>query len=192
MQGLTTMLEVYSTPSADLASHFARAKRDALSEAAKVTILGVSLIDVESLERSEAGSGQGKTGSRFSRFSHHFALGVGREGWRMYQAFDMTGLRLDEWLMKVMGGSRLRSWEAAEIWISCFQRISGSSGFWTTGINDAYTSCFDVDLNLLCGERRVYPPLIPVYRPWVKIQEITDIKVEDIRKFEWKVGRSWG
>ncbi|KAL2810901.1 hypothetical protein BJX63DRAFT_433863 [Aspergillus granulosus] len=188
LQGLTTMLEVKNTPSADLASRFARAKREALSGAAKVTVLGVSLIDVASLERVQENSGA-DTG--FSSFSHHFTLAIGREGWRMYQAYEKAEGRFDEWLMKITGGSRLRSWDWAETWISDFQRIRGSIGTWTTEINDAYTRCFDMNLDLLCGEGKRYPPLIPLYRPWVKIQEINNVKVEDICKFEWKVGRSW-
>ncbi|KAL2838416.1 hypothetical protein BJX68DRAFT_213340 [Aspergillus pseudodeflectus] len=186
--GITTMQEVNSTPSADLPSRFALAKREALSEAAQVTVLGVSLVDVESLERMEAHKG---LGTGFSSYAHNFALAIGREGWRMYQACEKNEYRLDEWLMRINGGSRLRNWEAAEGWMGWFRRICGGGETWTARLNDAYTACFDVDLDFFCGEGRPYPPLIPVYRPWVKIQQINDVKVEDICKFEWKVGRSW-
>ncbi|KAJ0422617.1 hypothetical protein BJY00DRAFT_310987 [Aspergillus carlsbadensis] len=188
LAGATTMHEVNSRPSADLPSRFALAKREALSEVAAVTVLGVSLIDVESLKRMEARNGQ-ETG--FSSFEHHFALVIGREGWRMYQAFEKNEYRLDEWLMRITGGSRLRSWEGAEGWMGGFRRITGEVGTWTAKLNDAYNACFDVDLDFLCGEGKPYPPLMPVYRPWVKIQQINDVKVEDICKFEWKVGRPW-
>ncbi|KAL3462733.1 hypothetical protein BJX64DRAFT_288193, partial [Aspergillus heterothallicus] len=199
MQGVTTVCEVRGTPSADLGGCFERARQEAMGEAARVTVLGVSLVDVGSLEWSEAsgrtgqgvggGIGSGSNGG-FSSFSHHFALALGREGWRLYQALEMSGLRLDEWLMRVPGGARLRSWEWGETWMESFRRISQGYGPWTPRLNEAYTECFDINLDAFCGEGKPYPPLIPVYRPWVKIQEINDIKVDDICKFEWRVGRS--
>ncbi|KAL3491995.1 hypothetical protein BJX62DRAFT_236635 [Aspergillus germanicus] len=188
LAGVTTMHEVSSTPSADLPSRFALAKREALSEAAKVTVLGVSLVDVECLQRMEARNGQ-DTG--LSSFSHNFALAIGREGWRMYQACEKNEYRLDEWLMRITGGSRLRTWEGADEWMGGFRRLTREGGTWTAKLNDAYTACFDVDLDFLYGEGKPYPPLLPVYRPWIKIQQISEVKVEDICKFEWRVGRSW-
>lgn len=59
-------------------------------------------------------------------------------------------------------------------------------GKWSSELNSVYKECFEVDLDSICGRRRPQPPLVPVYRPWVKIHEINDVKVDDIKKFTWR------
>jgi len=59
-------------------------------------------------------------------------------------------------------------------------------GTWSNELNGAYKECFQVDLTSICGKKKLQPPIVPVYRPWVKVHEINDVKVDNIKKFTWK------
>lgn len=81
---LPTMAMINSTPSADLTARFVRAKKAALDgKVGKVTVLAVSLVDVEMIERGESG----KKPMDYSSFAHILVLGIAREGWRIFQAW---------------------------------------------------------------------------------------------------------
>jgi hypothetical protein len=119
--GLPTMADIVNTPSADLPKRFARAKKAAIDgKVGKMTVLGVSLVDVEMIERAEKRSPD----IRYSSFAHSFVLAVGREGFRLYQAWGEHGYRLDQYLMG--GGSRLRRWEEAKIFLKRFAKLASS------------------------------------------------------------------
>lgn len=119
--GLPTMAEILNRPSADLRLRFSRAKVDAIDgKTGKVTVLGVVLADVEMIERGE----QRSLDMRYTSFAHSFVLAVGREGFRVYQAWGQHGYRLDKYLMG--GGSRLRSWKEARKFLKKFQKLSCS------------------------------------------------------------------
>ena len=53
---------------------------------------------------------------------------------------------------------------------------------------NSYEECFGVDLRLICGKGKKTPqhPIIPVYRPWVRVFEVENVQVEYIKKFQWK------
>ncbi|GKZ51919.1 hypothetical protein AbraIFM66951_008232 [Aspergillus brasiliensis] len=91
------------------------------------------------------------------------------------------GYRLDEYLKR--GGSQLRSWQEATAFLKSFRKLCHYSGPWTRELKDAYWTCFEIDLDSICGRRRLQAPLVPVYRPWVRTFEINDVQVEDIKKF---------
>lgn len=57
---------------------------------------------------------------------------------------------------------------------------------WSRELKDAYKECFEVDLDSICGKGRLQPPVVPVYRPWVRLFEITEVEVGNFRKFTWK------
>lgn len=92
------MAEISSTPSADLPKCFTQAKKAAIDgKIGKLTVLGVSLGDVEMIERGEKKSKD----IDYTSFAHTFVLAIGREGFRVYQAWGEHGYRLDQWLMEV-------------------------------------------------------------------------------------------
>lgn len=117
--GLPTMAEIINNPSADLPRRFTQAKKAAIDgKIGKVTVLGVSLVDVEMIERSEKKSKD----MDYTSFAHAFVLAIGREGFRVYQAWGEHGYRLDEWLMN--GDSKLRSWEDAKVFMKTFKKLT--------------------------------------------------------------------
>lgn len=119
--GLPTMADIVNTPSADLPEKFARAKKAAIDgKVGETTVLGVSLVDVEMIERAEKRSPD----MRYSSFAHSFVLAIGREGFRLYQAWGKHGYRLDQYLMR--GGSRLRPWEDAKKFLKQFAKLACS------------------------------------------------------------------
>jgi hypothetical protein len=71
------------------------------------TVLGVSLIDMEMIERGE------------KRSSDMWYTSVGQEGFRVFQAWGERGYRLDQYLMK--GSSRLRPWKEAKAFLKPFR-----------------------------------------------------------------------
>ncbi|KAL6229578.1 hypothetical protein BDW75DRAFT_235097 [Aspergillus navahoensis] len=178
LDGLPTMAEVSSTPSADLQIRFAEAKKAAIDgKVGKVTVLGVSLVDVEKLERVENKSHDMK----YTSFAHSFVLAIGREGFRVYQSWGKHGYRLDQYLMQ--GGSRCRSWTEAKSFLKYYSDLRQT---WSRELKDAYKECFEVDLDSICGKGRLQPPVVPVYRPWVRLFEITEVEVGNFRKFTWE------
>ncbi|KAJ6126130.1 hypothetical protein N7471_010623 [Penicillium samsonianum] len=119
LNGLPTMADIISNPSADLPKRFARAKKAAIDgKIGETTVLGVSLVDVEMIERAERGSSD----MRYSSFAHSFVLAIGREGFRVFQAWGEHGYRLDQYLMG--GGSRLRDWEDAKKFLKLFSKLT--------------------------------------------------------------------
>ena len=107
--GIITLGMINSTPSADLSKAFAKAKKAAIDgKVGKVTILGVNLVDVEMIERSEKGSRD----MHYSSFAHSFVLGISRAGWRIYQPWGEHGYRLDQWLDR--DGAKIRDWKGGE------------------------------------------------------------------------------
>lgn len=65
-----------------LSARVAMAKQAAFNDKVPTcTVLGVSLVDVEMIERGE--NLNETTG--YSSFAHAFVLGIGREGWYLYQ-----------------------------------------------------------------------------------------------------------
>ncbi|KUL88250.1 hypothetical protein ZTR_05034 [Talaromyces verruculosus] len=178
--GLPTMAEISSTPSADLPRRFTQAKKAAIDgKIGKVTVLGVSLVDVDMIERGE----KERKNMDFTSFAHTFVLAIGREGFRVYQAWGEHGYRLDEWLME--GGSRLHSWEDAKVFLKTFKKLTRAAA-WSPELNAAYKELFDVDLDWVCSKERLQPPLVPIYRPWVRLFEIEDVQVDNIKKFGWE------
>ncbi|PYH50219.1 uncharacterized protein BO96DRAFT_492676 [Aspergillus niger CBS 101883] len=176
--GLPTIADISSTASSDLPKQFSQAKKAAIDgKIGKTTVLGVSLVDVEMIERGERQSRD----MNYTSFAHCFVLAIGREGFRIYQAWGEHGYRLDEYLKR--GGSQLRSWQEATTFLKSFRKLCHYSGPWTRELKDAYCTCFEIDLDSICGRRRLQAPIVPVYRPWVRTFEINDVQVEDIQKF---------
>ncbi|GCB24463.1 hypothetical protein AAWM_07348 [Aspergillus awamori] len=123
--GLPTIADISSTASSDLPKQFSQAKKAAIDgKIGKTTVLGVSLVDVEMIER-------------------------GREGFRVYQAWGEHGYRLDEYLKR--GGSQLRSWQEATAFLKSFRKLCHYSGPWTRELKDAYWTCFEIDLDQFVG-----------------------------------------
>ncbi|RAL10281.1 uncharacterized protein BO97DRAFT_394372 [Aspergillus homomorphus CBS 101889] len=179
--GLPTMVDIWKNASADLPKRFAQAKKAAIDgKVAKVTVLGVNLVDVEIIDRGEIKSRD----MDYTSFAHSFALAIGREGFRVYQAWQTRGLRFDQYLMN--GGSRLRSWAESKSFLRNFKILSRPQKKWSPELNSAYAECFEVNIDLICGEGHMNPPIIPVYRPWVRVFEINEVKIEDIKKFKWE------
>ncbi len=119
LDGLPSVATINATPSADLAARFVQAKKAAIDgKLGQLTVLGVSLVDVEMIERGEKGSRD----MAYTSFAHTFVLGIGREGFRVFQAWGEHGYRLDEYLD--WGGSRLRSWKEAKDFIKTFKIVS--------------------------------------------------------------------
>lgn len=119
--GVPTMAEILSPPSADLPKLFSEAKVAAIDgKVGKMTVLGVSLVDVKMIERGEKKS----LDMRYTSFAHSFVLAVGREGFRVFQAWGEHGYRLDQFLMR--GGSRLRTWKEAKRFLKKFQKLTRS------------------------------------------------------------------
>ena len=109
------MARINSTPSADLATRFARAKKAALDgKMGKVTVLAVSLVDVKTSERGESG----KKPMDYSSFAHTFVLGIAREGWRIFQAWGEHEYTLDKYFD--CGGACLRDWKEAKSFLKAF------------------------------------------------------------------------
>jgi len=115
------MEEILSSPSADLQKRFSQAKVAAIDgKVGKVTVLGVVLVDVEMIERGEMKSHD----MRYTSFAHSFVMAIGREGFRVYQAWGQHGYHLDKYLMR--GDSRLRSYKEAKTFLKRFQKLSRS------------------------------------------------------------------
>lgn len=198
--GLPTMSIINVTPSADLAPRFALAKKAAINgKVGKCTVLAVSLVDVEMIERGE----NKNKPMGYSSFAHTFVLAIGREGWRVFQSWGEHGYRLDEYLER--GGARLRDWKEAKAFLKAFLVLATAEvgsrffvdlledecanhlcqGSWSQKINDAYEACFEVNILKICGKKGPQKPIVPIYRPWVRFFEVEDVKDLDIDKFAW-------
>lgn len=113
--GLPTMSMISVAPSASLAPRFAQAKKAAIDgKEGKCTVLSVSLVDVEMIERGE----NGNKPMGYSSFAHTFVLAIGREGWRVFQSWGEHGYTLGEYLKR--DGARLRDWKEATAFLKAF------------------------------------------------------------------------
>lgn len=110
---------VSKVASADFAKRFAKAKQDAVNgKVGKVTVLAVQLVDVATLRREE----RGRINLRQTSFAHAFSVVIGREGFRVYQAWGGEGYRLDEYVAR--GDSRLRTWEEGKRFVKQFSKLA--------------------------------------------------------------------
>ncbi|KAL8830943.1 MAG: hypothetical protein Q9191_001151 [Dirinaria sp. TL-2023a] len=185
--GRPTMHTISTTATASLTTAFAKAKKAAIDgKVGKVTILGVNLVDVDLIERLE----QGGRDKDHTFFSHCFVLGVSRAGWRIYQSWGPHGYRLDQWLGR--GGAAIRDWEATKGFLRAFNRLATAQGSWSKQINDDYKECFGVDVFEICDKNEPRKPIVPKYRPWVRIFPIEDVQASNIEKFTWEQGSSSG
>lgn len=53
---------------------------------------------------------------------------------------------------------------------------------WILPIN----SVLEMDIKSICGRGKLQPLIVRPYRPWVRIFEINDVKMEKIEKFIWE------
>uniref|UniRef100_A0A093VIP1 Arsenite methyltransferase n=1 Tax=Talaromyces marneffei PM1 TaxID=1077442 RepID=A0A093VIP1_TALMA len=79
------------------------------------------------------------------------------------------------------GGSKLGSWEEAKVFMKAFKKLTRPAP-WSSELNAAYEKPFDVDLDSICNKKHLQSPLIPIYRPWVRVFELSDVQVENIKK----------
>ncbi|CAF9940458.1 MAG: hypothetical protein ALECFALPRED_008680 [Alectoria fallacina] len=156
--GLQTMSTISGAPSASLASRFAQAKKAAVDgKVGTCTVLAVSLVDVEMIER-------GESRSKPMSWGEH-------------------GYTLDEYLER--DGARPGDWKEAKAFLKAFLVLATAEGSWSQKINDAYEACFEVNIFKVCGEKSPQTPIVPIYRPWVRFFEVEDVKDSDIEKFAW-------
>ncbi|KAI9368790.1 hypothetical protein BJX61DRAFT_546204 [Aspergillus egyptiacus] len=72
----------------------------------------------------------------YMSFAHCFVPAIGREGFRVYQAWGEHDYRLDEYLKR--GDLQLRSWQEATAFLKSFRKLCHYSGLWTRELKDAY------------------------------------------------------
>ncbi|MCJ1431834.1 hypothetical protein MMC27_001189 [Xylographa pallens] len=175
---LPTMKTVNTVPSADLVECFRVAKKAAVDgRVGELTVLGVNLVDVGMLERRQAGEDLEHTS-----FEHTFVLGIGREGFRMWSVWGGCEYQLDALAMPE--GARLRDWDEGKEFLKTFKVLTSGKGFWSEEINKAYDTLFDVDLLNLCGKDKRRLPVVPDYKPWVRIFVINDVKTANVEKLK--------
>ncbi|RYP78127.1 hypothetical protein DL769_003254 [Monosporascus sp. CRB-8-3] len=175
--GLPTPEMMQRMPSACLGLAFRRAKAAALREG-KTTLMGVGLVDAHIFELS----GRGRADEYFS-FAHSFSIGVGPDGVRIWQAWGKHGYQLDAYIAD--GHARLRTWDEAEQFVRDFDKLVSIKGPWSTKCNELYKKLFLVDINQLCGPKRVERPVTPMFQPWVRIMTLENVTCGDISKFFW-------
>ncbi|KAF3388231.1 putative arsenite methyltransferase [Talaromyces pinophilus] len=113
-------------------------------------------VDLVDVEMIERGEKKSKY-MDFTSFAHNFVLAIGREGFR----------------------------EDAKDFMKTFKKLTRAAT-WSPELNAAYKELFDVDLDWVCSKERLQPPLVPIYRPWVRLFEIEDVQVDNIKKFGWE------
>lgn len=176
--GLPTAMHVHTQPSASLPLAFTRAKDAALNHH-QSTALAVNIIDVEMLERGEGI----KSGSlNYMSFSHAFVMFVGPEGVRVLQAWGEHGYSLADNIRSP--AARLRDWIDAEAFVNQYDQLVGMEPAWNAKTYEAYKQCFGVDIPKITGrsgpERK---PVVPYFRPWTRIKEISNVKTNDISRW---------
>ncbi|MCJ1377352.1 hypothetical protein MMC17_000447 [Xylographa soralifera] len=175
---LPTMKTVTIVPSADLGEYFKVAKKAAVDgRVGELTVLGVNLVDVGMLERRQAGEDL-----EYTSFEHTFVLGIGREGFRMWSVWGGCEYQLDD--IATPEGARLRGWDEGKEFLKTFKVLTAGKGTWSEEINKTYDTLFDVDLlNMYSkGKRRL--PVVPDYKPWVRIFGINDVKTTNMEKLK--------
>lgn len=116
--GKLTIDDVINTPSVDLEKELISAKMAADDgNVGKVTVLGVHLVDLERLK----GEAYDEDEDRYTSFDHSFALGIGREGVRLYQAGAPQELNFFDWMRE--GKARVRSWKEMSTFINSFRVV---------------------------------------------------------------------
>ncbi|MCJ1400315.1 hypothetical protein MMC11_003520 [Xylographa trunciseda] len=177
---LPTMKTVTTVPSADLCEYFRVAKKAAIDgQVGELTVLCVNLVDVGMLERRQAGEHD----MQYTSFEHTFVLGIGREGFRMWSVWGGCEYQLDD--LATPEGARLRDWDEGKEFLKTFKVLTAGKGTWSEEINKAYDKLFEVDLLSICGEDKRYLPVVPNYRPWVRIFEVKDVKMANVEKLKW-------
>jgi hypothetical protein len=63
--------------------------------------------------------------------------------------------------------------------------LTQEQGQWSEDLNDAYECCFEISINATCGGGKPQAPIVPTYRPWVRIFEIDDVQVANFTKWTW-------
>ncbi|KAI9709906.1 MAG: hypothetical protein M1820_002983 [Bogoriella megaspora] len=187
---------INKNPSASLEQAFSKAKKAALSKGA-TTLISVQLIDTQSVKDKAA-----KSGRRHTSFAHNFVLGVSKDGCQLWQAWgaDKVGCvggqpartlaELDRKGCLTLGdcvagkGPQVKSLEKATEWAKKFQKlVTVKSSAWGAKQNGLYKACFGPDLTALCYPQGRLNQLTGKFKPWVAIDVIDDVKVEDVGKF---------
>ena len=115
--GLLTVDDMEYAPSTDLRISVTQAKQAAFNgKVPTCTILNVNLYDMENARRFKVKPNR-KEDRFYSSFEHTLVLGIGREGWYVWQshAFAYT---LKDWLQR--GGARVRQWKEMSRWLQTF------------------------------------------------------------------------
>lgn len=107
---------VRNTRSKSLKSEYEDAKARACGEERKTSVITVNLLDVHSIELLEQDQEK-----RYTDFSHAFVLGIGPEGFIIWQAHE-HGYGLDEWIRD--GNARLRNWQEADEFVDEFEKFA--------------------------------------------------------------------
>ena len=108
---------IQSWESENLGAHLLAAKVAAVySGSPTFTVISVSLNDMEHAERCDEDPRYNQDDS-YASFTHAFVLGVGPEGWYLWQSFAAC-YTLRDWLKR--GGARLQHWGELRDWLKHF------------------------------------------------------------------------
>ncbi|KAI9898034.1 hypothetical protein N3K66_006394 [Trichothecium roseum] len=118
---------------------------------------------------------------KYFSFSHAFVVGVGPEGFAVWQARGPYGYRLDGYLDG--GGSEVRGWAEADQFVSDFEKLAGAKGPWNAKTNKLYRKLFHTDVTQLCGKNGPERPVTPKYKAWVRIHTIEGVSLTSVNKF---------
>ncbi|KAI9642015.1 hypothetical protein NHQ30_009886 [Ciborinia camelliae] len=177
--GLPTLDEIRSTPTSSFISEYSKGKLAAQGPLQRTTVMCVSLADVHIFELARV-----RKAERYSSFAHSFVAGIGPEGMVIWQAWGEHGYRLDEYLGR--SGDRVRTWSEADAFVKDFESlVAKNRGPWNSKRNEWYKRCFEVDIQKICGGKGKQNPIVPKIENWVRLFIIEDVKVDDLRKFEW-------
>lgn len=119
---------------------------DAFDQAAAVsddhsTALFVNVMDVEIMNNPAKG-----WGSRPGTFAHVFVMTISKDGVYLFQAYGPRGYTLLQY-MEANASKFPLSLKEARSWVDRFNVFAADfCGKWTEEVNEAYKSCFDVDL----------------------------------------------
>lgn len=110
------------------------------------TALLISVTDVEVMRNPSKGFTQ-----RPGTFAHSLVMTVSPAGVYIYQAYGPRGYTLLQNIRRHSksgdGSTYPLSLEDGEAWVSRFEEFTGElNGSWTRKVNEAYSSCFEVDL----------------------------------------------
>ena len=117
--GLPTMATVTTIPSMDLEEYFRVAKIASINrQLGELTVLGVNLVDVGTLDRRQRGGGD----MRYTSFEHTFVLGIGLEGFRMWSVWGGCEYQLEH--LSSPEGARLRYWTEVKDFLETFKVLT--------------------------------------------------------------------